>query len=84
MNYELNITQPLLHQFLNMIGISISTGKLNDILTEKHDIFHQEKEDILKTGLACSDPIRPSATFPFKGKDQTTGFFPLEGGNVTK
>lgn len=57
MNYELNITQPLLRQFLNMIGISISTGKINDILTENHESFHQEKEDILKTGLACSDYV---------------------------
>lgn len=55
MNYELNITQPLIHKFLDMIGISISTGKINEILTEKHDSFHQEKEDILKTALACSD-----------------------------
>lgn len=57
MSYELNITQPLIHQFLEMIGIQISSGQLNKILTEKHDGFHKEKEDILETALKHSDYI---------------------------
>lgn len=55
LNYSLNVTQPLLHEFLDLMGVKISSGTVNDILTEDKEDFHHEKEEILKTGLHLSD-----------------------------
>ncbi len=57
LNYGLNATQPLIHEFLDLLGIQISSGKINAILTEEKENFHQEKEEILRTGLKLSDFI---------------------------
>ena len=40
-----------LREQLSDIGIHISTGQINRILTEGHDRFHQEAENVLETGL---------------------------------
>jgi hypothetical protein len=34
-----------------LLGLHISHGKFSSMLTEGHDIFHQEKEDIVDAGL---------------------------------
>ncbi len=57
MNYELNISQSKIKNTLNMIGIDISDGEINNILIKDKDIFHEEKEAILETGLKESDYI---------------------------
>lgn len=46
-----NVTQPLLLEQLRELGIDISSGQLNRILTENQDTFHQEKTEVLQTGL---------------------------------
>lgn len=46
-----NVTQPLLLEQLHELGIDISAGQLNRILTENKDSFHQEKAEILQAGL---------------------------------
>ena len=38
-----HVTQPLLLEQLHQLGIDISAGQLNHILTEKKEVFHQEK-----------------------------------------
>jgi len=48
------VTQPLLLEQLQEWGIDISAGQMNRILTEQKDIFHEEKDDILLTGLKVS------------------------------
>ncbi|MBC7533161.1 MAG: transposase [Oligoflexus sp.] len=52
--YNCRVTQPLLLEQLKEIGIDISSGQLNNILTENQDEFHCEKEGILHAGLAVS------------------------------
>ena len=54
LNYDLNVPHGLILESLHEHGIKISPGKLNNILTEGHDIFHNEKEGLLKTGLEIS------------------------------
>jgi len=48
------VTQPLLLEQLWELGVDISSGQLNRILTEDKDIFHDEKDAILETGLKVS------------------------------
>ncbi len=56
------VTQPLLLEELRDLGIDISAGQLNNILTEKKDVFHQEAADILSVGLELSPEIRTDDT----------------------
>ena len=52
--HSCSVTQPLLLDWLHSHGCSISEGKLNDLLIHGHEAFHQEREDVLETGIACS------------------------------
>jgi len=56
------VTQPLLLEQLWEWGVDISSGQLNRILTEDKDIFHNEKDDILSTGLKISDYVNVDDT----------------------
>ena len=47
-----HVTQPLLLEQLRQLGIDISAGELNRILTEEKDAFHQEKAELLPAALA--------------------------------
>src|SRR3954467_10113482 len=49
-----HVTQPLLLEQLHQLGIDISAGELNRILTEGKDVFHQEKAELLPAALAVS------------------------------
>ena len=60
--FACRVTQPLLLGQLHEIGIDISSGQLNEILTENHDNFHSEKEGILQAGLAASQFIQTDDT----------------------
>jgi hypothetical protein len=57
-----HVTQPLLLEQLRDYGIDISTGELNNLLTENKEAFHQEKIDILSAGLASSSYIHVDDT----------------------
>ncbi len=64
-----HVTQPLLLQFLKEIGVDISAGQLNKFITEDIEIFHQEKDQLLKVGLEVSDYIHTDdTTARHKGK----------------
>jgi len=52
-----HVTQPLLLEELEELGIAISAGQLNRILTEGKDSFHQEKEALLPVGLEVSSYV---------------------------
>jgi hypothetical protein len=54
---DCNVTQPLLYEQLLELGIDISTGQINRILTEHKDDFHQEKEEVRAAGLEVSSYI---------------------------
>lgn len=49
-----HVTQPALLEELGELGIDISAGQINNILTEKKDAFHQEKDEVLQAGLQVS------------------------------
>jgi hypothetical protein len=52
--HHCQVTQPLLLEQLRELGIDISAGQLNRLLTEDHDGFHQEKAAVLTAGLTVS------------------------------
>jgi hypothetical protein len=46
-----NMTQPALKDFFTTCGVVISKTTISRMLTDKHEAFHQEKEDIIDAGL---------------------------------
>jgi hypothetical protein len=60
--YQAHVTQPLLLEQLLEIGIDISAGQLNNIITEGHDSFHAEKDGILEAGFRVSEYINVDDT----------------------
>lgn len=56
------VTQPLLLSQLHEFGVKISAGELNNILIEEVDIFHAEKQELLKAGIIHSDYIHTDDT----------------------
>jgi len=55
--HQAGVTEPLLLEQLWEYGIDISAGQLHGILTENHAPFHQEKAEVLATGLVESSYI---------------------------
>ena len=53
-----HVTQPLLREQLNQLGIHISTAQLSRIPTEGKDAIHHEKDQLLTAVLAVS-PLSP-------------------------
>lgn len=60
--HHCQVTQPLLREQLMEFGIDISIGQINNILTESKDIFHDEKNEILRKGLEISEWIQTDDT----------------------
>jgi hypothetical protein len=56
------VTQPRLVRFLRDAGVVISSGQLNRLLTEQHEPFHAEKDELLATGLAVSSHVQADDT----------------------
>jgi hypothetical protein len=55
--HQAQVTEPLLLEQLWEFGIDISAGQLHRILTENKEQFHQEKAELLATGLLVSSYI---------------------------
>ena len=55
--HHAHVTQPLLLQQLHDFGIDISEGQLSRILTENHELFHQEKDEVRAAGLQTASYI---------------------------
>lgn len=51
---ECRMTQPILKRFFETFGIDIGSATISRFLTDNHELWHQEKEDILDAGLASS------------------------------
>lgn len=49
-----NMSEPAIANFLNTHGAMISPATISRILTDKHEIFQQEKQDIVEAGLNSS------------------------------
>jgi hypothetical protein len=56
-HHHCQVTQPLLLEQLQEWGVDISSGQINRILSEKQDIFHHEKDSLLKAGLSASSYV---------------------------
>jgi hypothetical protein len=53
--HQCHVTQPLLLEQLWEMGVDISAGQVNRIITEGKQRFHEEKDEILRVGLkACT------------------------------
>lgn len=57
-----HVTQPLLWEQLDQLGIDISVGQVSRILTEEKEAFHQEKAELLPAGLAVSTYVQADDT----------------------
>ena len=60
--HQAHVTQPLILEGLLEIGVDISSGQINSIITENHDCFHREKDEILRAGLKVSDHLNVDDT----------------------
>ena len=60
--HNCHVTQPLLLEQLREWGVDISSGQLNNILTENKDSFHNEKDAILAAGLQSSSYVNVDDT----------------------
>ena len=60
--YHCHVTQPLLLEELREIGVEISSGQVNGILTEHNDEFYLEKDEVLRAGLDVSTYINVDDT----------------------
>ena len=52
--FQSQVTQPLIRQQLLELGVCISTGQLSQMLTDGHELFHQEKGDLLPAAREVS------------------------------
>jgi hypothetical protein len=57
-----HVTQPLIKEQLHELGVNISTGQINNIIINNKDRFHDEKDQILSTGLKVSGYINVDDT----------------------
>jgi hypothetical protein len=53
-HFHNHVTQPLLHEELLELGMDISAGQINRLLTEGHEAFHQEKDSLLPAAREVS------------------------------
>jgi hypothetical protein len=53
-HYQNLVTQPLIHEELLELGVDISTGQIDRLLTEGHDGFHEEKDALLPAAREVS------------------------------
>ncbi len=60
--YHGHVTQPLIREQLQEYGVDISTGQINRMITENKDRYHNEKDEILTTGLKLSGHINVDDT----------------------
>ena len=68
--HQCHVTQPLLLEQLCEMGIDISAGQVNRIITEGKQRFHEEKDEILRIGLkACTHVSVDDTGARHKGKN---------------
>ncbi len=52
--YQCHMTEPKIVEWFANMGILISAGQISHFLTEGHEAFHQEKEQVVEAGLNSS------------------------------
>lgn len=53
-HHEYKMSQPEIHKMLTHAGVLISRSTISRMLLDNHDIFHEEKSDLVFTGLMAS------------------------------
>jgi hypothetical protein len=61
-HYQCRVTQPVLHEHLQDLGLDISAGQVNRILTEQPGQFETEQQAVLRVGLAVAEQIQVDDT----------------------
>jgi hypothetical protein len=57
-----HVTQSLLLKQLQDLGVDISSGRLSQFITDGLDLFHDEKDQLLQTGLSVSQYVHTDDT----------------------
>ncbi len=71
--YACRVTEPLLLKKLHQQGVLISSGQLNNILIQRKDSFHEEKNELLAAGIEAHNQIlTDDCGARHKGKNQYT------------
>jgi len=61
-HHQNGVTQPLIHEELLDLGIDISTGQIDRLLTEGHERFHEEKDTLLPAAREVSSYFQADDT----------------------
>ena len=61
-HYQCRVPQPLIYEQLSDLGIAISTGQINRILTEEKGTFHEEQQSVLRVGLETATYVQTDDT----------------------
>ncbi len=61
-HFHNHVTQPLLHEELLELGVDISAGQVNRLLTEGHEAFYQEKDSLLPAAREVSAYLQTDDT----------------------
>ncbi len=56
------VTEPLLLEQLHARGVLISAGQLSNILIQKKQAFHEEKDELLAAGLKAHNQLQVDDT----------------------
>jgi hypothetical protein len=62
LHHQCGVTQPLIHEALLDLGIDISTGQIDRLLTEDHEPFHEEKDALLPAAREVSSYFQADDT----------------------
>ena len=62
LHHQCGVTQPLIHEALLDLGIDISTGQIDRLLTEGHEQFHEEKDSLLPAAREVSSYFQADDT----------------------
>jgi hypothetical protein len=60
--YQNNVTEPLIHKELQELGVKISMGQISNMVTQDHDQFHHEKDDLLPAAREVSTVLHTDDT----------------------
>jgi Transposase IS66 family len=52
--YASGVSQPKIKDLLETVGLTISAGEISAMLIKHHEVFHQERQDILQAGVAST------------------------------
>lgn len=61
-HFHNHVTQPLMHEELRELGVDISAGQVNHLLTEGHEAFHEEKDSLLPAAREVSSYLQTDDT----------------------